>query len=86
MSAGLFLILFELLCAGIVVVRCVCVAARMSRREFTGHPLQFLGTTLGYTFIAGGAVGMVLQLGAAQWLLLAGVALWIIFDRRRRSC
>ena len=81
------LTLFILLpCAGIVLVRCVCVAAKMSHREWEGHPLQFYGITASYALTGGGAVGMALGMVSAPVLLLIGVALWVVFDRRRGHC
>ena len=80
------LLLIELLCVGVVLVRAVCVAAKLNRRNWCGHPLQFIGIATSYTLLAGGALGILMRHPDAPWILLAGVALWIVFDKRRQSC
>jgi hypothetical protein len=72
--------------AAIVLVRCVCVAAKISRRNWHGHPFQFAGISAAYALIGGGAGGMALGWHVAPWLLLLGVVLWVLFDRRRQPC
>lgn len=78
--------LVSLLAAGVVLVRVICVSANLSRRNFKGHSLHFLAIAASYALLAGGAVGTVLHLEIAPRLLLAGVALWVVFDRRRGAC
>lgn len=78
--------LVSLLAAGVVLVRVVCVAAHLSRRNFNGHPLQFLALSASYALLAGGATGTVLHLKIGPLMLLVGVALWVVFDRRRGAC
>ena len=88
------------LLAGIVFVRCICVSAKINKEGWGGHPLQFLGIAAAYSLLLGGSAGMALWCIAgymghpvspilsdrSPWLLLLGVALRIIFDRRRRPC
>lgn len=78
--------LLSLLAAGVVLVRVICVSANLSRRNFNGHPLHFLAISASYALLAGGAAGTVLHWDIGPRLLLAGVALWVVFDRRRGSC
>lgn len=70
--------------AAVVVMRCVCVAAHLSRKSWSGHLLQFVGITLSYALIAGGAIGVALHWHSGSTLLLIGMSGWILFDRRNR--
>lgn len=74
----------SLAAAVVVVMRSVCVAAHLSRKSWSGHLLQFVGLTLSYAFIAGGAIGTALAWPSGATLLLLGMSGWILFDRRNR--
>lgn len=71
-----------LLAAAVILVHCVCVAARMNRRRWSGHKLRFAGISAAIALMAGGACGMVLGAVYAPLLLSVGVAGSFIFDRR----
>ncbi len=74
--------LLSLLAAGAVLVRCVCIAARLNRRDWSGHPLRFVGMAAGYALTGGGAVGTALEWDFASHLLLFGMAGLVVFERR----
>lgn len=74
------------ICAGVVLVRCICVAAQLNYRNWLGHPFQFVGISASYALLGGGAIGTVLEWDHSSLLLLLGVSSWIIFDRRRFTC
>lgn len=69
--------------AGAVLVRCICVASKMSASSWRGHRLQFTALSMAYALLAGGASGTVLGFNHAPDLLLCGLALWAISERRR---
>lgn len=79
---GLIMLCFAVACAVPVLVRALCIVARVPR---TGWPLwRHLGFTAAGPCLAVGAVGVVL---GQQWgglMLLAGLALSIVLDRRQR--
>lgn len=81
---SLFASLLMLVSAAIVLVRSVCVAAHLNRLEWAGHPLAFIGSATGYSLLGSGAAGMALGYAPAPLLLLVGVALLVICDRRDR--
>lgn len=76
------LILFEMIAAVVILTRCVCIASTHSRKTWEGHPLAFIGIATGYPLLVGGAIGMLLGWTASPWLLLFGVAIVILADRR----
>lgn len=78
--------LIEVFAVGVVLLHCVCVAAKISRKDWSGHPLQFIGVAASRALFVGGTVGMLLHFQAAPWLLLAGIVIYILTDRRRHSC
>lgn len=82
MSTLIFVL--SLFAAGVVLMRSTCVAASLSRRDWDGHTLQFIGITGSYGLVCGGAVGIPLGWSPGPVLLLIGVAGWIVFDHRRK--
>lgn len=79
---GLIMLCVAVACAVPVLVRALCIVARVPR---AGWPLwRHLGFTAAGPCLAVGAVGVVL---GQQWgglMLLAGLALSIVLDRRQR--
>lgn len=68
--------------AGVVLVRCICMAPRLSPGKWTGHPGRLAGMVVAFGLLGGGAIGAVMTRPYAAYLLLAGIALLFIFDRR----
>jgi hypothetical protein len=60
----------------------VKIASRISLKEWVGHPLQFIGTSVAYPLLAGGAFGVLFERHAGYVLLSIGVALLLLADRR----
>jgi hypothetical protein len=69
----------------VVLIRCVCVSATFSKRNWTGHQLQFAFLSASYALIAGGALGVAVGWHLGPACLLFGVAGMILFDRRIRT-
>lgn len=76
--------LILILAAGIVMVHCTCIVAKLSPRNWFGHRFQFLGLSAAYSLVAGGAVGTAFSWHLGPTLLLIGLAGLVIFDRRIR--
>ncbi len=76
--------LILILAAGVILVHCTCIVAKLSPRNWFGHRLQFIGLSAAYSFIAGGAVGTAANWHLGPSLLLIGLAGLVIFDRRIR--
>lgn len=74
--------LIMLIAAIVVLVRTVCLAAKMSARDWPGHPIRFVGIAAANAFLAAGAVGVVLLWRHGALLLLVGVAIRLLLDRR----
>lgn len=70
--------------AGIIVVRTVCLASKISARAWDGHPFHFAVIALGNSFVAVGAAGMVLCWPPASYMLLIGTASRLVMERRNR--
>lgn len=73
----------HLIAAAVVVFRCICVASSLNFRDWEGHPWQFIAIALGHALMAAGALALTLGKHYAGFLLLIGVALLILFDRRK---
>ena len=71
-----------LIAASTVLVRTVCLAAKMNARDFKGHQFRFIAIAAANSFLAAGAVGTVLCWRHGTLLLLVGVALKLVSDRR----
>ena len=68
----------------VVLVRVVCVASKLSRKAWSGHQWEFVGLSLSYSLVAGGALAVCMYWHDGSALLLYGVAGWILFDRRNK--
>ena len=78
----MILTLISIAAAIVVVVRVICVAAHLSRKEFAGHPLRFAGLALAYPLVGGGALALALGWMDGKPLLLFGIGLLMLADRR----
>lgn len=76
--------LLSFLAAGVIMVHCTCLIAKLNHRNWYGHKLQFVGLSAAYALIGGGAVGIALGYPPAIMLLLFGEAARVVFDRRER--
>jgi hypothetical protein len=76
------LMLAALAMAGIVLMRCVHVAARLNIRDWRGPRWRFIGLAASFSALAAGAFGVALFVQWAAFMLLAGIAGLIVFDRR----
>lgn len=72
-----------LLSAGVILARSVCLAAKLSANDWPGHPVRFAGIAAANALLAAGAVGVVLGWTPGTVLLLVGVAIKMMSDRRR---
>lgn len=71
--------------ASIVLTRCVHVAARLNIRDWRGPRWRFVGLAASFSAIGAGAFGVALFVQWAAFVLLAGIAGLIVFDRRREA-
>ncbi len=67
----------------VILVRVCCIAANLRRRRWCGHLWQFDAFAIGLALQAGGAVGVLVGYAASGPMLLLGLALQVLFDRRR---
>ena len=67
----------------IVLRRCVYQIADLNPDTWHNHPLKFIGMSLSVALILSGTGGAILQVQSASILLVAGMALKIVSDRRR---
>lgn len=71
-----------LVSAGVVLVRTICLAAKMSANDFNGHLFRFASIAAANALLAAGAVGVVLGWHYGTFLLLVGAAVKLVSDRR----
>ncbi len=74
---------FSFIAAALVLYKILSVIAHISPNTFDGHPWQFIGFTLHYALLGAGSVAIALGLSVGGVMLLAGLALMAIADRRR---
>ncbi len=72
----------SIISAMVVLVRTICVSARLNRKNWKGNPLRFTGISFSYAMICGGALGIPLCWNPAPHLLLLGIAMRIVSERR----
>ena len=65
-----------------VTVRIACWAARADRTTWAGRQFVYFGMALGLSMIVGGAWGTVVRYEHASSIVLAGVAMLILANRR----
>jgi hypothetical protein len=68
--------------AGVVMTRCVVLVAHLSPKRWIGPKWQLLGLASAYALIGGGAIGALLVWPASSVLMVVGLAMLFIFDRR----
>ncbi len=73
----------EIFCAAIILFRSIQIAASLDWKEWKGHPLQFIGHSICYPFLAGGSLYILLDRKGGFILLLVGIMLLMVSDRRR---
>lgn len=73
----------EIICASIILFRAIQIGTRLDWKHWTGHPLQFIGNSIAYPLLAGGAVGILLDRKAGFLLLLVGIMFQMLSERRR---
>jgi hypothetical protein len=78
-----FVIGIEIICASVILFRSIQIAARLDWETWKGHPLQFVGNSICYPLLAGGSIGILLERKGGFILLLVGIMLLILIDRRR---
>lgn len=77
-----FMTWIMLISAGVILTRSVCLAAKMSARDFNGHLFRFASIAAANASLAAGAVGVVLGWHHGTLLLLVGAAVKLVSDRR----
>lgn len=75
--------LFCITAASLVLYKTLGVIAHISPDKFDGHPWQYIGFTLHYALIGAGSVATVLGLSIGGILLLSGIAIMALADRRK---
>jgi len=79
---NLFVLGLEIVCASIILFRAIQVGTRLDWKRWSGHPLQFIGNSIAYPLLAGGAVGVLLDRKIGFLLLLVGIMFQMISERR----
>lgn len=71
-----------IIAAGVVLFRATCIAAHFDRKKWVGPKWRFAGIAIAYALLAGGALGVAVNRPMGPTLLLVGVALMFVADRR----
>lgn len=72
-----------LLAAGVVLMRCACVASHLTPRKWGGNRWRYAAYAGSLSVLGGGALGVALHWPPAGVMLLVGAAGVILFDRRK---
>lgn len=75
--------IFSILAAAIVMYRTISLVSTIDIHKFDGHPWRFVALASHCALIGAGAVAVALGAAVGAQMLLAGVSLMIIADRRR---
>lgn len=75
----------EVFASAIILLRACQLGSQLAWNEWKGHPLQFIGISAAYPLLVGGAIGILLDRQGGYVLLLLGVMLLILSDRRRQQ-
>ena len=78
----MFETVFCITAACLVLYKTLGVIAHISPDKFDGHPWQFISFTLHYALVGAGSVATALGLSVGGIMLLAGLALMALADRR----
>lgn len=76
--------ILSVIAACLVLYKTLGAIAHISVDTFDGHPWQFIGFTLHYALIGAGSVAWALGLAVGGSMLLAGLAMMALADRRGR--
>ncbi len=68
--------------AAVVLFKVISVMAAINAHAFDGHPFRFIGMALHWALMGSGSVAVALGLSIGGAMLLAGLALMVISDRR----
>lgn len=74
---------FFYIAALLVVARCVCITGAINKKNWAGHPVQFICFALGIALTGAGATATALHCANGSNMLLTGIAFWLVFDRRK---
>jgi hypothetical protein len=72
----------EIICAAIILFRAIQIGSRLDWKRWSGHPLQFIGNSVAYPLLAGGALGILLDRNGGFLLLLVGIMFQMLSERR----
>ena len=73
------------LSAAVILSHCILIASRLSRRKWQGHVARYFFVTTSYSLIAGGALGAALGWTLGCELLIIGMAVLLLSERRGTS-
>ena len=82
MAHNKILLVIEVLAALVVIWRTVVLAAHSKPASWKECRVKFVAHTFAYTAMIGGAIGIVFQTHLGHVLLLIGLALLFLSDRR----
>lgn len=71
--------------AAIVMYRTIGLVSMLDIRKFAGHPWRFVAVSIHCALVGAGAVAVALGVDAGGPMLLAGITLMVIADRRRHE-
>lgn len=78
-----WLSLLTVISALVIITRVICLSSRIAHASWTGHKLQFTALSAGHAFLLGGAGAALIYPNWAMPLLIVGIAIVILSDRRK---
>lgn len=78
-----YVLILEVVCVSIILMRAIQIGSQIAWKDWRGHPLQFIGLTISYPLLVGGSLSVLLNRDQGFPLLLVGMMLYFLSDRRR---
>jgi hypothetical protein len=73
-----------ILSTAVVFWKTIGVVSAFSVHSFDGHPFRFIGMACQWVMFVGGAAATAIGLSVGGIMLLVGIAMMVVSDRRKR--
>lgn len=78
-----FIHYLEIVCIIVILFRAFQIGSHVEWDEWNGHKLQFIGFAISYPLLLGGALSILFHREAGGPLLLSGMMIYLLSERRR---
>lgn len=78
-----FIYYLEIACIIVILFRAIQIGSRLTWDDWDGHKLQFVGFAVSYPLLLGGSLSVLFHREAGAPLLLSGMMIYFLSERRR---